>query len=155
SVIKDLRVPAGKSAGLSESTTSVDTPVYFPFSAFLKRVKDLDTEMVPGAKAGAEKQGQWHGKLSNLVTRMESRFEDPRYQFLFSDSQEPGVPFEDVLSQLFGADGSVEMTILDLSGLPSEILSVIVGVLCRLAFEYKYWDTDPNILPLTLILEEA
>ena len=28
-------------------------------------------------------------------------------------------------------------------------------MLCRLAFEYKYWDTDPNILPLTLVLEEA
>lgn len=154
SVIKELRVPAGKNVGLSESTTSVDTPVYFPFSEFLARMKHLDTEMVAGSRTG-EKQGQWHGKLSNLVTRMESRFEDPRYQFLFSDSKAPGVPFEDILSQLFGADGSVEMTVLDLSGLPSEILSVIVGVLCRLAFEYKYWDTDPNILPLTLVLEEA
>jgi hypothetical protein len=47
------------------------------------------------------------------------------------------------------------MTIIDLSGLPSEVLSVIVGVLGRLAFEYKYWDTDPNLLPLTLVLEEA
>jgi uncharacterized protein len=24
-----------------------------------------------------------------------------------------------------------------------------------LAFEYKYWDSDPNLLPLTLVLEEA
>lgn len=47
------------------------------------------------------------------------------------------------------------MTVVDLSGLPSEILSVIVGVLCRLAFEYKYWGKDPNLLPLTLVLEEA
>jgi hypothetical protein len=47
------------------------------------------------------------------------------------------------------------MTVLDLSGLPSEVLSIIVGVLCRLAFEYKYWDRDPNLLPLTLVLEEA
>ncbi len=32
---------------------------------------------------------------------------------------------------------------------------MIVGVLGRLAFEYKYWDTDPNLLPLTLVFEEA
>lgn len=154
SIIKELRVPSGIEAGLDEKTISVDTPVYFPFADFLARLQKLDSEMVPGAKPGAEKMGQWYGKLSNLVTRMEARFDDPRYQFLFSDVT-PTVPFEDVLSQLFGADGSVQMTIIDLSGLPSEVLSVIVGVLCRLAFEYKYWDKDPNTLPLTLVLEEA
>lgn len=109
--------------------------------------------MVPGSNR-AEKQGQWYGTLSNLVTRMEARYEDPRYQFLFSDTTS-GTPFEEILSQLFAADGAVQMTIIDLSGLPSEVLSVIVGVLCRLAFEYKYWDSDPNHLPLTLVLEEA
>jgi DNA helicase HerA-like ATPase len=110
--------------------------------------------MVPGTTAGTDKQGQWYGKLSNLVTRMESRSDDPRYEFLFSDKG-PGTCFEDVLSALFAADGSVQMTVIDRSGLPSEILSIIVGVLCRLAFEYKYWDKDPNFLPITLVLEEA
>ena len=152
-IIKEARSLGGKAANLPESSISVDTPVFFPFAQLLERMKELDVEMVPGAKT--EKQGQWHGKLSNLVMRMESRFDDPRYRFLFSDSEAPGTPFEDVLSNLFGADGSVQMTIIDLSGLPSEILSVIVGVLGRLAFEYKYWDEDPNLLPLTLVLEEA
>jgi uncharacterized protein len=94
------------------------------------------------------------GVPSNLATRMESRFDDPRYQFLFSDKTS-GTPFDDVLSILFAADGAVQMTVIDLSGLPSEILSILVGVLCRLAFEYKYWDNDPNFLPITLVLEEA
>lgn len=153
-VLKELRAPAGKDAGVSEKLISVDTPVYFSFEEFLNKLRHLDTEMVAGAN-NKDKQGQWHGKLSNLVTRMESRFDDPRYHFLFSDSTAPGTPFDDILSHLFGADGKVEMTILDLSGLPSEVLSIIVGVLCRLAFEYKYWDKDPNTLPLTLVLEEA
>jgi hypothetical protein len=155
SIIKELRGPAGKAAGLGNSSVSVDTPVFFSFAEFVAKVNDLDTEMVPGARAGAEKQGQWFGKLSNLITRMESRFEDPRYQFLFSDSALPGTPFDEVLARLFGADGTVQMTVLDLSGLPSEILSIIVGVLGRLAFEYKYWDKNPNLLPVTLVLEEA
>jgi DNA helicase HerA-like ATPase len=155
SVIKELRATGGKAAGLPEASISVDTPVFFPFANLVTKFKELDVEMVPGSRAGAEKQGPWYGKLSNLVMRMESRSEDPRYRFLFSDSTPPGTPFEDVLANLFGADGSVQMTIIDLSGLPSEILSVIVGVLGRLAFEYKYWDQDPNQLPLTLVLEEA
>ncbi len=153
SIIRELRAPAGKDVGLTDTSISVDTPVFFSFVDFLSRIKTLDSEMVPG-KTG-EKQGPWYGKLSNLVMRMESRFEDPRYQFLFSDSVSPGTPFDDVLSTLLGADGAAQMTIIDLSGLPSEVLSVIVGILGRLAFEYKYWDTDPNLLPLTLVLEEA
>src|SRR5579872_3872954 len=153
SIIRDLRGSAGKAAGLANNSISVDTPVFFSFADLLNRIRTFDTEMVPG-KAG-EKQGPWHGKLSNLVMRMESKFEGPRYQFLFSDSASPGTPFEEVLSALIGVDGTAQMTIIDLSGLPSEVLSVIVGVLGRLAFEYKYWDTDPNLLPLTLVLEEA
>jgi DNA helicase HerA-like ATPase len=153
SIIRELRAPAGKDVGLTDTSISVDTPVFFSFVDFLNRIKALDNEMVAGARG--DKQGPWYGKLSNLVMRMESRFEDPRYQFLFSDSASPGTPFKDVLSNLIGADGNAQMTIIDLSGLPSDVLSVIVGVLGRLAFEYKYWDTDPNLLPLTLILEEA
>ena len=154
SIIKSLRLTAGAAAGIPASAINVDTPVFFSLPELLSEVKKLDSEMVPGAKVGADKQGQWYGKLSNLVTRMESRSDDPRYEFLFSDKA-PGTQFEDVLSTLFAADGSVQMTVIDLSGLPSEILSIIVGVLCRLAFEYKYWDKDPNFLPLTLVLEEA
>jgi DNA helicase HerA-like ATPase len=155
SIIKELRESAGKAAGLVGASISVDTPVFFSFPELLKRIQDLNEEMVQGSKAGSEKQGPWFGKLSNLLMRMEARFEDPRYQFLFGDTAAPGTPFEEVLSNLLGADGIAQMTIIDLSGLPSEILSVIVGVLGRLAFEYKYWDTDPNLLPLTLVLEEA
>lgn len=154
STLKELRISSGTKHGVPASTINVDTPVFFSFEEFLKEVKRLDAEMVQGARAGSDKQGQWYGKLSNLVTRMEARYGDPRYEFLFSDKTS-GTPFEDVLSELFAADGAVQMTIVDLSGLPSEILSVIVGVLCRLAFEYKYWDSDPNHFPLTLVLEEA
>jgi hypothetical protein len=153
STIKELRGPGAKAANLTASAVSVDTPVFFSFAALQSKFKELDAEMVQGAKT--EKQGPWFGKLSNLVMRMESRADDPRYAFLFNDLTAPGTPFEDVLSSLFGADGSVQMTVIDLSGLPSEILSIIVGVLGRLAFEYKYWDSDPNLLPLTLVLEEA
>ncbi|MBL8215773.1 MAG: ATP-binding protein [Bryobacterales bacterium] len=150
--LKQLRASEAVAAGLSDKGVNVDTPTFFPFNRLLSELKTLDTEMVQGAKS--EKQGQWFGKLSNLVTRMESRYDDPRYHFLFSD-ESSGTPFEDILATLFGTDSATQMTIIDLSGLPSEILSVIVGVLCRLAFDYKYWDKDPNALPLALVLEEA
>jgi len=61
----------------------------------------------------------------------------------------------ELFEELLGFADDTQMTIVDLSGLPSDVLSVIVGILCRLAFEYKYWDMDPHNLPLTIILEEA
>ena len=47
------------------------------------------------------------------------------------------------------------MNILDLSGLPSNVRNVCIGVLARLCFDYKYWDLDPETLPMALVLEEA
>ncbi|MDX2072643.1 MAG: ATP-binding protein [Haliscomenobacter sp.] len=42
-----------------------------------------------------------------------------------------------------------------LSGLPSEVRNICVGVLARLCFDYVYWDFDPEHLPFALVLEEA
>jgi hypothetical protein len=62
--------------------------------------------------------------------------------------------FSDILGQLFRipVDGK-PITILDLSGIPSEVLNVVVSVLCRLAFDFALWSETP--IPITIICEEA
>jgi len=39
--------------------------------------------------------------------------------------------------------------------LPSEVRAVCVGVMSRLCFDFKFWDLDPEHLPINLVLEEA
>lgn len=130
---------------------SVDTPIRYSFDEFVSKLTALDQEMVPGSRG--EKTGPNNGKLTNLLGRLSSRRSDPRYGFLFDGAGE--ATFESILDQIVGTTSDINLNIVDLSGLPSEVLSLIVGVICRLAFDYKYWDTDPNLVPLTIILEEA
>lgn len=153
--MRSLRLAKAKELGIEESSLSVDTPVSFSFDSLIKRFEELNKEKVPGAKEGTTKQGPWFGNLHNLVMRLKARKSDPRYGFLFPDDDSKD-HMEDLLSFMLGyGEQHVQMTIIDLSGLPSDVLSVIVGVIGRLAFEYKYWDTDPHLLPLTIVLEEA
>jgi hypothetical protein len=45
------------------------------------------------------------------------------------------------------------ITILELTGIPSEIVNVVVSVLCRLTFDFALWSEGQ--VPVTLVCEEA
>lgn len=154
-LIRELRAENAEKYRLPKDKITVDTPIYFNFAELIKRLSEKDGEKVPGAKEGG-RQGSFFGKLSNLIMRLEARSSDPRFTFLFP-TDGLGTPdvFASTLGDFFGIRDDTQITILDLSGLASEVLSIIVGVITRLCFEYKYWDTDPRHLPLTLVLEEA
>jgi uncharacterized protein len=79
---------------------------------------------------------------------------DGRYGFVFGSRLTLRDELSDILAQLFRipVDGK-PITILDLSGIPSEVLNVVVSVLCRLAFDFALWSETP--IPLTIICEEA
>ena len=47
------------------------------------------------------------------------------------------------------------VTILDLSGVPSEVVNVVVSLLCRLIFEFALWSERAHGPPLLLVCEEA
>lgn len=89
----------------------------------------------------------------NLIARLESLTSDPRYAFMFG-----GVTVEDsmveVLSRLFRipVDGK-PITTIDLTGVPSEIVNVVVSVLARTAFDLAVWSDGAT--PVLLVCEEA
>ena len=45
------------------------------------------------------------------------------------------------------------ITILELTGLPTEIINVVVSVLCRMTFDFALWSEGQ--VPVTLVCEEA
>ena len=47
------------------------------------------------------------------------------------------------------------ITIIDISGVPSEIVDVVVSVLCRLIFEFVLWSDRAKAPPILLVCEEA
>ncbi len=80
---------------------------------------------------------------------------DPRYAFMFS-----GMLVADTmaafLARIFRLPGGGKpISIIDVSGVPNEITSVVVAVLSRMVFDYAIWSRGEAKRPVLLVCEEA
>ncbi|MBV8472739.1 MAG: ATP-binding protein, partial [Hyphomicrobiales bacterium] len=103
------------------------------------------------------------GKLENrasrmrhhhLLTRIDGLRNDARYAFMFENANVGGDTMGDILSFLFRLGESGQpMTVLQVAGLPMEVLDAVVSVLCRLAFDFGLW--SDGAMPMLFVCEEA
>ena len=99
------------------------------------------------------------GSIDKFVRRISAKIANPRLDFIFGPSATK-LEFEDVLEQLmgYGATSSANVTILDLSGIPFEVLSITVSLITRVLFDYSYFfrrSKGQCDTPLLLVYEEA
>jgi len=99
------------------------------------------------------------GSIDKFVRRLTSKIRNPRLSFLFG-ADAGKVKFEQVLQQFTGYTESKEsnITILDLSGIPFEVLSITVSLITRILFDYSYYYRRTKTqcdTPLLLVYEEA
>lgn len=120
---------------------------------FVKRTSGVQT-----------KQGPWD-KLEKLISRLEAKIDDPRLSFMFP-REAPPADLGTVLRKILGAglNDKANVTVVDLSGVPFEVLSLTVSLLSRLVFDVAYHlkrariDTrtdDRPQTPFLLVYEEA
>jgi uncharacterized protein len=93
--------------------------------------------------------------FQRLKTKLDELKADPRYTFMFS-----GMLVSDsmpaFLARLFRLPANGRpISIVDVSGVPSEITSVVVSVLARMVFDYAIWSRTEAQRPLLLVCEEA
>jgi uncharacterized protein len=124
---------------------SIDTPVPY-------RLKDLLALI-------DERMGKLENRSSRmnhrrLITRIEAVSNDPRYAFMFTNANVGGDTMAEILRYLFRwrPDGK-PMTVMQLAGIPSEVVDAVVSVLCRMAFDFGLWSN--GALPLLFVCEEA
>ncbi len=141
---------------------TIDSPVPFDIAPVLAELNRLNTEMVPGAKANTEKQGDFNGKLSRLIARLENKVTDRRLGFLFQAPAEAGqLTWLNDLSRALLAGTSQQgdkkggVKIVDFSEVPSDILPLIVSLIARLAFAVQQWTVTEKRHPLALFCDEA
>ena len=93
---------------------------------------EKNEEQIAGARQGQTKAGPLNGKLSNYISRLESKIYDKRLEFLLGDRIE-GATLQSVLKQLIGysEDFLTNVTILDLSGVPFDVLSITVSLIFK------------------------
>ncbi len=90
-----------------------------------------------------------------LKTKIDEVKADPRYGFMFS-----GMLVADTmaafLARIFRLPGDGKpISIVDVSGVPSEITSVVVAVLARMTFDFAIWSRNEAPRPILLVCEEA
>jgi len=80
---------------------------------------------------------------------------DPRYTFMFSGMLVADT-MADFLARIFRLPGDGKpISIIDVSGVPSEITSVVVAVLSRMVFDFAIWSRAEQKRPILLVCEEA
>lgn len=141
---------------------TLDSPVYFEIEDVLRFAIEKNEEMIPGARG--EKAGPLNGKLSNFISRLENKLNDRRLGFLLGREARQN-SFESVLRQLLGyGEKRSNVTIIDVSGVPFEVLSITVSLVSRLLFDYGYYykrlrdragEAIQNDIPVLLVYEEA
>lgn len=121
----------------------------------------------PHTQASGEEKVYLSGSPLNLRREIDSlgiRLRDPRFSFLFNPG--PWSPdlegkVEHDLDALLGSWlGAAEpVTIVDLSGVPPEVLHDVIGIMLRIVYDALYWGRDiaegGRERPLLVVLEEA
>jgi DNA helicase HerA-like ATPase len=125
---------------------TVDTPTPY-------RLADLIAALRDGM--GALNKADGSAPYLSLIARIESLRNDRRYTFMFA-SLAVRDNMRQILAQLLRVPvAGKPITIIDISGVPSEIVDVVVSVLFRLVFELAVWSDRGAGPPVLLVCEEA
>lgn len=141
-----LQARAKNKAAEGVSKLTIDSPVPYLLSDLLNIVQ---TEMGKLDKATSS------APFMRLKTKIEELRADPRYNFMFSGML-VGDTMATFLAKIFRmpADGR-PISIVDVSGVPSDVVRVVVAVLSRMVFDYAIWSRDEPQRPILLVCEEA
>lgn len=117
----------------------------------------------------------FNGKLVGMINQLESRLNDRRYDFLLRPQAQakksavfghampsdatPGDlsnGMRHIIQMLLGqVEPRRNLTILDLSGIPADIVDVTVALVTRVVFDYNFWSPSHMRHPVVLCFEEA
>jgi DNA helicase HerA-like ATPase len=126
-------------------------------------IRFVEPSTAKETKAG---NGPFTGEFDRFLMRLEGRKNDHRLDFLLAPRKKGDVEFKtddlhELLEQFMGyGNRRSNVTIIDLSGIPFDVLSVVVSLITRLIFTFsfhfkKLHAEDGLELPFLLVYEEA
>ncbi len=119
------------------------------------------------AQATKATNGPFNGEFNRFVSRLETKLGDKRLRFLLHPVKNDGSPFktadfEEIMKQFLGYLSKANVTIVDLSGIPFEVLSISVSLVSRLIFDFCFHYSKlrhemgmQNDIPVMIVCEEA
>lgn len=125
---------------------TIDSPIPYLLSDL---ANEIQNEMGKLEKATSS------APFMRLKNKLDELKNDPRYQFMFSGML-VGDTMADFIATVFRMPGNGKpISIIDVSGVPSDITSTVVAVLSRLVFDFAIWSRDEKTRPILLVCEEA
>jgi uncharacterized protein len=111
--------------------------------------------------SGAPFKSKNHQELYLYEKKLISRLRDSRYDFLFHPGEykdeKSKLDLHDLLNSWIGSDK--QLTILDLNGVPPEVLDITVGLITRFIYDSMFWGRNEPYTgrdrPILLAYEEA
>lgn len=147
-ILKDAILAARRDFGADGIPTekiTVDTPVPYRLGDMLAHI---DAAMPPQAS----KQDSYL-KIKNKAETLQ---QDSRFSFMMRPDATVGDQLAEIVGQYLRIPVSEKpLSIIDLSGVPSDVVDVVVSVLCRMVFDFAVWSPRPVQVPVVLICEEA
>ena len=125
---------------------TVDSPIPYLLS-------DLSNEIQDGmGKLDKSTNSAPYMRIKNKLDEIKS---DPRYQFMFSGMLVADT-MADFIAKIFRMPSNGKpISIIDVSGVPSDITATVVAVLSRLVFDFAIWGREERTSPILLVCEEA
>lgn len=137
-----------------EANITLDSPIPYSLDKMIDCLTALDQEMVPGARAGAEKKGPYNGQLTRFIQRLETKRKDKRLNFMFS--REESLLKYDYMDELCcklmlpAQNGKKNVKIINFSEVPSDILPLIVSLIARVVFSVQQWSQVGERHPIAI-----
>jgi len=148
-ILKEAILSARRSfgtAGIVADNITVDTPVPYQLGAVLAAVELQANGLSPSKRES-------HDKIINKIKSMQA---DRRFSFLVRPDADVTDGLADIIKQYLRIPvGDKPISIIDLSGVPSDVVDVVVSVLCRMVFDFAVWSPRPVKVPILLVCEEA
>lgn len=137
---------------------TIDSPIPYNIQLLLDKLNEINTEVVPGAKPGSTKKGDFNGTLSRFIQRLQNKIMDRRLNFLFSNDKSLlnyDYMFELCSKLMSSASNGGGVKIIDFSEVPSDVLPLVVSLVARLIFSVQQWTERNKINPIAIFCDEA
>ncbi len=124
---------------------------------------------IPNSTSNATKasNGPFNGEFNRFIARLNNKINDRRLDFLMKPLKEDGTgykseDFDEILKQFLGYLNKANVSIIDLSGVPFEVLSITISLISRIVFDFAFHysklmhaENKTNDVPFLIVCEEA
>ncbi len=148
-ILKEAMLAARRSfgtEGMEKEDITVDTPVPYKLGDLLANVEAQAAGLTASKKESHEK----------IVAKVKAMQADKRFAFLVRPDTDVVDGLANTIRQYLRIPADNKpISIIDLSGVPSDVVDVVVSVLCRMIFDFAVWSPRPVKVPILLVCEEA